>query len=156
MYDVKSVDPRHGHYIAGFTDGEGSFNVSLRPRPDYTQGWKISASFNVSQKDRVVLTHIKKVLQCGTLRTRKDGVMYYEVTNITALHNHVIPFFTRFGFISAAKKKNFSLFTRIVKKMYRKEHLTREGFDEIVALREQLNEGVGRKRAYTATDTRAQ
>jgi len=156
MYDVTSVDPRHGNYIAGFTDGEGSFNVSLRPRPDFTHGWNISASFNVSQKDRVILAHIKNILKCGTLRERKDGIVYYEVTNIESLYHNVVPFFKRFGFLSATKKKNFSIFVRIVEKMYHNEHLTREGFDEIIQLREQLNEGIGRKRLYTESDVHAQ
>ena len=43
----KSVPPEYGHYIAGFTDGEGSFNVSIIKRIDYEGKWKITASFNV-------------------------------------------------------------------------------------------------------------
>src|SRR5437867_11026969 len=37
-----------GHYLAGFADGEGSFNISFRPRADYQLPWKISMSFNIS------------------------------------------------------------------------------------------------------------
>lgn len=92
MNDYKAVNPNHGYYIAGFVDGEGSFNVSLKKRADYENAWKVTASFNVSQKDRVILSFIKKVIGCGTLRERKDGVVYYEVTNISALHENVIPF----------------------------------------------------------------
>ena len=152
MRDYKSINQNHGHYIAGFVDGEGSFNVSLKKRPDYAGTWKITASFNVSQKDRVILAFIKKIIGCGTLRERKDGVVYYEVTNSTALYENVIPFFKRFRFLSANKKRNFSIFEQIVSKVYRKEHLTRDGFAKIVQLREKLNEGIGRKRKYFAKD----
>ena len=93
-----------GYYIAGFTDGEGSFNVSVKNRNDYTDTWKLTASFNISQKDRVILAKIKDVLGCGTLRERQDGVVYYEVTNIKSLQEKIIPFFERFGFLSANKK----------------------------------------------------
>lgn len=44
-----------GNYIAGFVDGEGSFNVSLRKKSDYKIGWQVVLSFNVSQKDPTVL-----------------------------------------------------------------------------------------------------
>lgn len=152
MRDYKSINQNHGYYIAGFADGEGSFNISLKKRKDYAGKWKITASFNVSQKDRTILAFIKKVVGCGTLRTRKDGVVYYEVTNITSLYENVLPFFKRFRFLSANKKRNFAIFTRIVEKMYRKEHLTKEGFKEILELREKLNLGIGRKRKYTLQD----
>ena len=49
--NVKTIPPRIGFYLAGFADGEGSFNVSFRPRNDYSLPWKISLCFNISQKD---------------------------------------------------------------------------------------------------------
>ncbi len=148
----KHIKPEHGFYIAGFADGEGSFNVSLKKRNDYKDQWKLTASFNISQKDRTILAFIKKQIGCGSLRERKDGVIYYEVTNINALYEKVIPFFKRFKFLSARKKKNFSIFAKIVEKMYKKEHLTREGFLEIVRLRENLNADITRERKYTLKD----
>ncbi len=141
-----------GNYIAGFTDGEGSFNVSIKKRLDYSNSWKLSASFNISQKDRVILAWIKHVLGCGTLRTRKDGVVYYEVTNITSLYTVILPFFRRFGFRSAYKKHNFRIFSEIVTIMYEGGHNSPEGFRRILELREDLNPGIGRKRKYTLSD----
>lgn len=149
---LKNINPKDGYYIAGFTDGEGSFNISLRKRNDYFGKWKVSASFNISQKDRVILSWIKKVLGCGTLRERKDGVVYYEVTNITSLKEKIIPFFTKFNFISSNKKQNFSIFKKIVEKMYQGSHLNDGGLEEILKLREILNKGKGRKRKYKLSD----
>lgn len=148
----QNVNPRMGYYIAGFTDGEGSFNVSVKKRDDYTGIWKLSASFNISQKDRVILAKIKDTLGCGTLRERQDGVVYYEVTNVKSLQDKIIPFFERFGFLSANKKTNFSIFKKIVDLMHKNEHLTKDGFLKIIRLREILNEGRGRKRKYQLSD----
>lgn len=148
----KNVNPNMGYYIAGFTDGEGSFNVSVKNRNDYTDIWKLTASFNISQKDRVILAKIKNVLGCGTLRERQDGIVYYEVTNIKALQEKIIPFFERFGFLSANKKTNFSIFKEIIDLMHKSEHLTKDGFRKIIQLREILNEGRGRKRKYQLMD----
>ena len=145
---LTNIDIATGNYIAGFTDGEGSFNISMIKRRDYVGKWKVLASFNISQKDRVILEFIKNIFECGTLRERSDGVVYFEVTNIDSLIEKVIPFFNRFIFLSANKKKNFLIFSEIVKIMANKEHLTKEGFLKIVQLRESLNKGKGRKRKY--------
>src|SRR5215813_470945 len=66
-----------GHYLAGFADGEGSFNVCFRPREDYSFPWKISLCFNISQKDEVILSLYKKHLAQILVEKRhltKDGV----------------------------------------------------------------------------------
>ena len=146
---MKKITPEIGNYIAGFTDGEGSFNISLKKREDYKLKWKLVASFNISQKDRVILSKIKNILECGTLRERKDGVVYYEVTDIKSLKEIIIPFFDKYNFWSSYKKSSYSVFRKIVFKMYNGEHNTNQGFKEIIDLREKINIGIGRKRKYT-------
>src|SRR6185295_1210183 len=113
MLNVAQVPSEIGWYLAGFTDGEGSFNVSFRPRPDYPVPWKVSLCFNVSQRDPVVLALFKRHLECGTMRQRQDGVWYYEVNNLTPIRENVIPFFGRFHFLSAKKKRDFSKFKEL-------------------------------------------
>jgi len=119
-------------------------------------GWQLDPSFNVSQKDRTILALFKRYLGCGTLRQRKDGVTYYEVRDTSSLHNVVIPFFKRFQLLSASKKRNFSIFRRIIESMYRNEHSSYDGLKKILELREVLNEGKGRKRKYTISDLKHQ
>ena len=146
---LRSVPMEVGSYIAGFVDGEGSFNVSLRRRPDHRLGWDIDPSFNVSQRDRVILAWVKRIFGCGTLRERPDGVVYYEVRNVSMLRDRVVPFFKRFRFRSAAKKRNFAIFEKIVQTL-QSGPLTEHMLREVVRLREMLNEGRGRKRKYEA------
>jgi len=149
---LKKIPVDIGNYITGFVDGEGSFNVSIKKRLDYKESWKLTASFNISQKDRVILAWIKHILGCGTLRERKDGVVYYEVTNITSLHDVVLTFFRTYGFRSAYKKNNFRIFSEIVSIMYSGKHNTKEEFQKVLELREKLNPGIGRKRKYTLSN----
>ena len=139
-----------GYYLAGFTDGEGSFNVSFRPRPDYVVPWKVSMCFNISQKDKVILALCKRYLGCGTLRGRPDGVWYFEVNNFNAIVENVIPFFERFGFLSAKKKRDFAKFKQIVALIQNGAHLTVDGIREILAIREDMNDGG--KRRYKHED----
>jgi len=145
---IARVPTEIGYYLAGFTDGEGSFNLSFRPRPDYVVPWKVSASFNVSQKDRVILALFKRYLGCGTLRSRPDGVWYYEVTNLNAIIENVIPFFERFPFLSAKKKRDFAKFKQIIARMQAGAHLTQNGLREILAIREEMNDGGKRRYAH--------
>jgi hypothetical protein len=141
MSNLKSTPPHVGHYLAGFADGEGSFNFSFRPRSDYQIPWKVSACFNISQKDKVILALFKRHLGCGTLRARPDGVWCFEVNNLNAIQERVIPFFRRFGFLSAKKKKDFQIFQQIVSMMNHEEHLTKEGITKILKLRNEMNDG---------------
>jgi len=142
---VNEINPRIGNYLAGFADGEGSFMMVVRKRNDYKAKWKISLCFNVSQKESYILSQFKKHLQCGTLRKRPDGVCYYEVNNFNAIWNNLIPFFTKYSFLSQNKKKQFSLFVRAARLINNKQHLTKEGFHELIKIRNQMNRGGKRK-----------
>ena len=146
--NVKQIPPHIGYYLAGFADGEGSFNVVFRKRQDYTMPWKVSACFNVSQRDEVILALFKRHLRCGTLRQRRDGVWYYEVNNMTAITKHVIPFFDRFTFLSAKKKRDFSKFKHIVHLMQQGAHLHHDGIRQILAIRRDMNDGGAKRRKY--------
>jgi hypothetical protein len=140
MLKVDAIPRDIGQYLAGFTDGEGSFNVSFRPRSDYAFPWKVSLCFNISQRDPVILSLFKKHLQCGTMRQRKDGVWYYEVNNLKPILENVIPFFRRFRFLSAKKKRDFAKFVAMAKVMEEGRHLSREGLEEILSLRRGMND----------------
>ena len=134
-----------GQYLAGFADGEGSFNVSFRPRPDYRQPWKISLCFNVSQRDRTVLDLLRTHLECGTMRQRADGVWYFEVNTLRDIETRVLPFFERFGFLSKKKKRDFAKFVEITALVRQGKHLTELGLREILAIRRDMNDG-GKRR----------
>ena len=148
-YDPKNVPPRIGNYLAGFADGEGSFNVSFRKREDYKMPWKVSLCFNVSQKDKVILALFKKHLGCGTLRSRPDGVWYFEVNNFNAITGNVIPFFVQYGFLSAKKKRDFSKFRKVATMIGKGKHLEDEGIRRILEIRREMNDGGVQRRKYS-------
>src|SRR5262245_46361753 len=145
MLDPKCVPNDIGWYLAGFADGEGSFNVSFRPRDDYRAPWKVSLCFNVSQRDEVILAKFKRHLGCGTMRRRHDGVWYYEVNNLTAILENVIPFFDHYGFLSAKKKRDFALFKRLASIIAAGDHRTEGGIRKILGIRSNMNDGGNRR-----------
>ncbi len=152
MLRVKQVPIEIGWYLAGFADGEGSFNASFRPREDYRNPWKVSLCFNISQRDPVVLALFKRHLVCGTMRQRRDGVWYFEVNNLTPILENVIPFFERFQFLSAKKKRDFAKFKQIAAILREGNHRNRQGIEEILKIRADMNDGG--KRRYSDDEIR--
>jgi hypothetical protein len=141
-----------GHYLAGFVDGEGSFNVSLRRKEDYYIKWQVVLSFNVSQRDITVLQILKDTLRCGIIKVRKcDSLYSYDVTKPRDILTKVIPYFDEFNFLSPTKQKNYRIFKEISNLANKKPVDTLTLF-RIMELREKLNEGRGRKRKYTIQD----
>ena len=84
-----------GHYIAGFVDGEGSFNVPIRRERDRLLPFPASLSFNVSQIGAEAPELLRSTFGIGTVRGRRDGVFYFEITKPTELEARVFPFFDR-------------------------------------------------------------
>jgi hypothetical protein len=148
-YDASKVPEDIGHYLTGFADGEGSFNLSFRKRKDYSMPWKISLCFNVSQRERTILTFFERYLQCGSLRQRGDGVWYYEVNDFGSITEKVIPFFKRFRFLSEKKRRDFEKFVEIAGLIRGGSHLRKDGIREILRIRRSMNDGGAGRRKYS-------
>src|SRR3989344_4582731 len=128
-----------GHYLAGFADGEGSFNVSvIRRQSDYQKGWKIVASFNISQRDSQIPQLFQQTLGCGTIRYRKDGVCYFEVRRLTDLNTIVRQFFVRFPLLSRRQAQRLKSLLEVVTIMAAKQHRSSEGIEQILSIRESM------------------
>ncbi|MBI2029819.1 LAGLIDADG family homing endonuclease, partial [Candidatus Gottesmanbacteria bacterium] len=134
-----------GLFLAGFVEGEGSFNVSLRRKADYKVKWQVVMSFNVSQKDPSILYILKDQLNCGIIKTRKhDDLHSYDVTKPQDIIQKVIPYFLKYPVLSNSKLKNFAIFCEIAQLMNQGNHKNMTGLNKILELREKINEGKGR------------
>jgi len=142
---LNKIDSNKAYYIVGFADGEGSFNVSFRKRDDYLIGWKISPVFNISQKEKAILCIVKKHLGCGSIRFRNDNVWVYEVDNKNMLINRIIPFFSKFKFLSDKKKKDFSRFKKLVCILSKNKSKTYNDLVCILKLLEEISSKNSRK-----------
>jgi hypothetical protein len=111
-----------GHYVAGFVDGEGSFNVPIRRSGDRGLPWRISLSFNVSQLGAEAPWFLQGVFGVGSVRGRGDGVFYYEVTRPSELEERVFPFFERFR-LRGSKARDLEIFRQITELVQTGRHL---------------------------------
>jgi hypothetical protein len=107
--------------------------------------WKVSLCFNISQRERTVLDVFQQTLGCGTMRQRFDGVWYFEVNDLRDICTCVIPFFERFGFLSAKKQRDFAKFKQLAVLLTSGRHLSRDGVVEVLAIRRDMNDG-GKRR----------
>jgi LAGLIDADG endonuclease len=135
-----------GHYIAGFVDGEGSFNVPIRRERDRGLPWRVSLSFNVSQIGSEAPLLLRKVFGTGTVRGRRDGVFYFEITRPEVLVERVFPFFERFH-LRGPKAGDLAIFRQITALVQSGRHLSPSGIEEILILRGPMNRGGKRRRS---------
>lgn len=143
--DIKATNALN-FYIAGFVDGDGSFNVSFRKRDDYTVGWKISPSFSIAQRDQMVLKLFQKRLDCGKIRKgSQEGVFYLEVLNLNDLRNKVIPFFKLYTFLSEVGLEKYQRFCKTVD-ILTHSRLSRRSLEQVLSLQRNQN----KKSRYTS------
>jgi hypothetical protein len=140
---IEAIPSDIGSFLSGFALGEASFMLVCRPRGDYTRRWKISAAFNVSQKDRAPLDLFRGTLNCGTMRKAGNGGWYWEVNNLPDIQGRIVPFFQRFPLVGL-KAKDFERFRAAVR-LLGQEALSHQDYVNVLALREEMNGG-GKRR----------
>jgi hypothetical protein len=134
-----------GHYIAGFVEGEGSFNVPIIREHDRVLPWRVTLSFNVSQRGPEMARLLMDTFGLGRMRGRGDGVFYFEVTKPDHLEERVFPFFDRFG-LRGPKALDLEIFKEITRLVQLGRHRTADGIEEILILRSPMNRGGKRRR----------
>jgi hypothetical protein len=68
----------------------------------------------------------------------------YRVTNVNYLNEIIIPHFTKYPLISK-KGIDFLLWSKVIKIILNKDHLTKSGFSTILAIYASINRGVSKK-----------
>jgi LAGLIDADG endonuclease len=143
---VEAIPSTLGSFLSGFALGEGSFMLVCRRRGDYERKWKVSAAFNVSQKDVAPLELFRDTLGCGSIRRAGNGGWYWEVNNLADITSRIIPFFDRFPLVGK-KAEDYQLFRSAVA-LLAAGRLSDTHYAAVLALRERMNGGG--KRRYSA------
>jgi hypothetical protein len=128
-------------YLSGYADGEGCFCVSISKSRRHKFGLEIRPSFSVSQNSNraEVLKIFQELFNCGSIRPdRSDKTLKFEVRSISDLVDRVIPHFEKYPLISN-KQSDFQKFADVCDRMHNKQHLTREGLQQILRLAGAIN-----------------
>lgn len=132
-------------WIVGFVDGEGCFSISIFKNKTTKNGLQIFPEFVVTQGEKSLdsLKFIEEFFGCGKIfiNHRKDNhnenLYRFCVRNIKDLSQKIIPFFET-NQLKTAKIKDFEAFKKVVLLMLNKEHLTQNGFNKIIDIKQNL------------------
>jgi hypothetical protein len=129
-------------FLTGFTDAEGSFQVSFRYDQKYKTKWRISACFQIKLhvKDIALLNKIKNTLGVGTITTDSANSANYNVWSVKDLQI-IVYHFVKYPLITS-KLSNYLLFKQCLEIIKKREHLTEKGLLEILRLKSSLNLGL--------------
>lgn len=141
----KSIPIKIPYYITGFADGEARFNISFRNNDDFLLGWKISPVFNISQKEKTILSLIKHHLGCRTISFRKDNIWVYQVNNIKSIKEFFLSLTDSvFSQFLRTKKKDFARKKKIVE-IKEKKSLTYNDIERVLQLLTEVESENSRK-----------
>lgn len=152
MLDNQQERLEFSNWIVGFTDGEGCFTVSIFKNSTTKLGWQIFPEFVITQseQDKKLLHLIKEFFKCGIIKlnrrqdNHKFNLYQYSVRNIEDLRKIIIPFFKQ-NSLRTKKRKDFLIFSRIVRRISKKKHLNKKGFKTIADLASKMNRQKKRK-----------
>lgn len=104
----------------------------------------MSFEINLHVKDILVLHRLKTFFGVGLISTRPNRLnCVYRVTKIEDLVNIIIPHFLAYPLLTK-KYSDFYLWSRVVKIMYTKAHLTSSGFNTILRYYSSINLGASK------------
>jgi len=135
----KSLNP---HWIAGFTEAEGSFMIHTQKHLGSKLGQTVKLKFKISQheKDKELLNLILYSLGCGTLVTSNINCKVVVVSKFEDIFNIIIPFFQKYP-LYGDKNLNYLDFVKAAFLIKDKAHLTQEGWDKVLTLKSGMNYG---------------
>ena len=140
----KLMEPRgklNPNYITGFTDGEGSFIVSIRRTSRLNIGYSVELSFRIKQHltNKNLLVRIKNYFKIGVIGEGSNYISY-TVSSIKELQI-IINHFDSYPLITH-KWSDYQLFKQVFNIVRDKQHLTNQGLKKIISLKNKLNRGL--------------
>ena len=129
-------------FITGFTDGEGSFSISIRDLDKDTKKGRVLYVFSIGlhKKDEGILKSIQYTLGIGKIYGKgKEGVQFRVESKKELLI--LIEHFDKYPLITK-KGKDFMCFKKAIFLIKNKEHLTEEGLLKLVSLKALMGKGL--------------
>jgi hypothetical protein len=149
MQIIKQLRPIHNNtpklnpwFVTGFTDGDGSFLINVRPKPNRVTGYGVELVFrvNLHSRDRALLENFRDFFGVGRLTAVSEKYSQYWVGALEDIRV-IVKHFNNYPLITQ-KWSDFELFKKAVDLVERKEHLTPEGLEKILSIKAVLNNGL--------------
>jgi len=130
--------------VTGFIDAEGCFNIKITPDEKTKTGWQIQLRFSIelNSRDISLLYKIQQFFGVGTVKTR-GTTSIYTVSAIKDLAL-IVEHFNNFTLVTA-KSSDYKLWLEAYNLVVAKNHLTKTGLDQLVAIKGGINKGLSPK-----------
>ena len=131
------------NYVVGLVDGEGSFNVRIKPNKKRRAKVELKFSLKLRHQDKEILDELQKFFGCGHVYIQNDkrenhSLCYrFEVQNKDEIVEKIIPFFEENPPLIASRKRDFELFKKIVELAF----VDPIDFEKIQFLKQQMHWG---------------
>lgn len=158
--DQRISDP---HWITGFVDGEGNFDVRIQESKTYRIGYAVNIGFRIAQhsRDAELIKSIVQYFACGIFRESSSMSRsaeffyckqiirhcrkYYSVLTPCSAHlqgadQGAEVFFDKYP-LQGKKSLDYADFKRIADILRDKGHLTATGLDQIRKIKSGMNTG---------------
>ncbi len=140
---VESMEIPDCNWLAGFTEADGCFYVSV-VKSKTTTGFTVQLKFQLTQhsRDKQLMEYLITYLECGRYEARSKNAQAgnFVVSKLSDITKKIIPFFDKYPIIGS-KSKDFADFKLVSKLIENKAHLTVEGLDQIKKIKERMNTG---------------
>lgn len=151
-FEVSNL-PLDPYWVSGFSEGDSSFYVQIFNEK------RVTVVYNIELHDREVplLYKLKEFFGgIGNVNVYSArSIARYYVTGASDLVNYILPHFDKFQ-LAGSKLPNFIIWSKILRLVESKAHLTPEGLDQIKELKLSLynkNEEVSNTKETTCEDS---
>jgi LAGLIDADG endonuclease len=133
-------------FVTGFTDAEGTFQISITKNTSLKAGWRVRAHFviHLHKRDVPLLYLIKDFFGIGNIHynpSKEDAT--FEVSKLEDLIN-VISHFNKYH-LKSAKSIDYLLWKQCIELMRVKAHFTQTGLEEIISIKAAINLGLSKE-----------
>ena len=129
-------------FITGFTDAVGCFTIFISKSNNYRSGWEVKVSYqiNLHKKDLFLLKQIHNYFGVGKISKQSEYTYQYRVQSIKDMVS-IIKHFDNYPLLSE-KQIDYELIKKAFNIIYNKEHLTKNGLNQVIALKACLKRGI--------------
>lgn len=138
--NINVIDNINPYWLIGFIDGEGCFYFSIYKSPNSKLKFAVQMSFTITQhiKDKNLFYEIRNYFNCGRIVIRNKNICDYKVNKFSDIYNKIIPFFQKYN-LKGCKFLDFKDFVNVANIIESKKHLTKEGLNEIINIKKNMN-----------------
>ena len=128
--------------MTGFADAESCFGLYIYKNTSLKTGWYVFLNFNITlhKKDINLLNQIKNFFGVGIVSNHRDQSKQYNVKSVKDIKIIIDPF-DKFPLMTK-KLDDYRLFKKAYNLILNKEHLTHEGIEKLIVIKNSINRGL--------------